>query len=132
MLEEDSWELTRRLTDGAAGADEVGADGVIETAEPAATENQQPEEVSFDKEEKTPYELLCSSLPPHALQFLKILSADGYGAAVGFCRKNNLLPDAVVSDINSLAYEHTGDIIIDGENIIEDYKCDVSVALNNV
>jgi hypothetical protein len=60
------------------------------------------------------------------------LSSDGYDKAIAFCRENNLMADAVISDINDLAYEITGDVIIDEKNIIEDYKCDVIVALNEV
>ncbi|MBO4423416.1 MAG: hypothetical protein J5879_08245 [Clostridia bacterium] len=51
-------------------------------------------------------------------------------AAQRFCRDNSLLFDAVVADINDLAYEYTGDVIIDGDDLIEDYLCDVSGALN--
>ena len=131
-LEEHSWELTRRLVDGAAMVDEVNRNGVAE--EPAAKE---PERAYADTqtagdESKTPFETLCGSLPPHALEFLRITAEEGGGAALRFCRENGLMADAVISDINDLSYEITGDVIIENSAIAEDYKCDVFVALNAV
>ena len=38
----------------------------------------------------------------------------------------------MISDINALAYEYAGDVIIEDGNIIEDYKCDVFGALNMI
>ena len=49
-----------------------------------------------------------------------------------YCLQNGVLPDAAYSDINSAAYEHTGDIIIENGAIIEDYEHDVSDALNMI
>ena len=82
--------------------------------------------------EKTPYELLCGSLPPHALEYLRRLCKAGPAEARRFCRENALMEEAVVSDVNDLAYEYTNDIIIDNGNIIEDYLCDVSGALDKI
>ncbi|MBR6921371.1 MAG: hypothetical protein IKH51_04180, partial [Clostridia bacterium] len=56
----------------------------------------------------------------------------GQAEAHRFCRENSLLEDAVISDINALAYEYAGDVIIEDGNIIEDYKCDVFGALNMI
>ena len=120
-IEHTSWELTKRLVEEEADADkteEVSADTVEENPAP--------------NPEKSPYELLCSSLPPHALEYLKRLCKDGQAKARHFCRENALLEDAVISDINALAYEYTGDVIMEDENIIEDYKCDVFGALNMI
>ena len=114
-LEADSWELTKRLTD------EPEEEEAPEKA-PAAAE--EPEE------ETPPYVGLCKALLPHQLELLRIM-ANG-GDVMRFCRENGLLPDAVISDINSLAYEYTGDVIIENKNIIEDYKCDVSGALDMI
>ena len=120
-IEHTSWELTKRLVDE--------DDAVIPpTDEEAASVTF--EETHEQSEEKTPYELLCSSLPPHALEYLKRLCKDGPAEAHRFCRENALMEDAVISDINDIAYEYTQDIIIDNGNIIEDYKCDVIGALN--
>ena len=71
-------------------------------------------------------------MPPHALEFLRITAEEGGGAALRFCRENGLMADAVISDINDLSYEITGDVIIENNEIAEDYKCDVFVALNAV
>ena len=132
-IELTSWELTKRLVDDAAAyADVTGSEAP----------NEKPNEVSggvFSKTgeepfvsstEKTPYELLCSSLPPHALEYLRRLAGGGQAEARSFCRDNALMEDAVISDINEASYEYTGDVIIEDGNIIEDYKCDVSGALN--
>ena len=143
-IELSSWELTKRLVeDAAAGADcngdntsytpedSVSANGVSQKTAP--DEDVVPEQADMPdqtEDEKTPYGLLCSSLPPHALQYLKRLAGGGQVEAHRFCRENSLLEDAVISDINALAYEHTGDVIIEDGNIIEDYKCDVFGALN--
>ena len=116
-LELGSWELTKRLVDET----EVEEEAIETPATETASETESP-----------PYVSLCRALTPHALQFLRLLSSDGYDKAIAFCRENNLMADAVISDINDLAYEITGDVIIDEKNIIEDYKCDVIVALNEV
>lgn len=143
-IEHSSWELTKRLVDDAAADAGENSDTGFDTADVRAGENGVSDEtvpteqtgpeqdIGTDQNEgeKTPYGLLCSSLPPHALQYLKRLAGGGQTEAHRFCRENSLLEDAVVSDINALAYEYTGDVIIEDGNIIEDYKCDVIGALN--
>ncbi len=119
-IEVDSWELTKRLVD----EDEIEEEP---EDQPAA---KTPEEKQNDN--GSPYVSLCKALPDHSLRFLRILAEDGYEKAAYFCRKNGLMADALISDINEAAYEHTEDIIIDGENIVDDYKCDVFDALNVV
>lgn len=133
-IEHSSWELTKRLVEdeAAACADAaVKIPSVIPESSVSAgvfeqTDKQSPEQNA----KKTPYELLCGSLPPHALEYLKRLCKDGPAEARRFCRENALMEEAVVSDINDIAYEYTNDIIIENGNIIEDYLCDVSGALN--
>ena len=148
-IEHTSWELTKRLVDDAASfADKVGecavpplSDKVGECAVPPLSgavtsyteiSDSTAEETPAQNAEKTPYELLCGSLTPHALEYLKRLCKDGPEEARRFCRENALMEDAVISDINDLAYEYTEDIIIENGNIIEDYKCDVFGALNMI
>ncbi|MBQ7700157.1 MAG: TerB N-terminal domain-containing protein [Clostridia bacterium] len=135
-IELSSWELTKRLVEDEAaasadftessvtdpGSNEVSAGVFFDT-----TENNVAQSA-----EKTPYELLCGSLPPHALEYLRRLCKDGPAEARRFCRENALMEEAVVSDVNDLAYEYTNDIIIDNGNIIEDYLCDVSGALDKI
>lgn len=144
-IEASSWELTKRLVDAAAGADaqdndipvvyeeSVSANGVPEPR-PTVEESASPqsEQAPSGKADRTPYGLLCSSLPPHELKYLRLLSGGDQAGAHRFCLENALMEDAVISDINGLAYEYTGDVIIEDKNIIEDYKCDVSGALDRI
>ena len=118
-LELDSWELTKRLVDETMAEEE-----------PVEAPVQATEAVKV--EEESPYVSFCRALPPHELKFLRLLYSEGYERSLVFCRENNLMADAVISDINGLSYEYTGDIVIDGEKIVKDYECDVFDALNVV
>ena len=116
-LEEASWELTKRLVETEDGMQDAQPEAELPSPPPAAAD---------------PYIDFCKALPDYALKVLK-LAADGDAAGIAaFCAANGLLTDAVFSDINGAAYEHTGDIVIENGSLIDDYKCDVFDALNEV
>lgn len=123
-LEESSWELTRRLVEEEEDTDPEQSSSALPDA--AGSDAPAP------GDDENGYVSLCRSLPEQLLTVLK-LTAEGDGDGVRlYCLQNGVLPDAAYSDINSAAYEHTGDIIIENGAIIEDYEHDVSDALNMI
>ena len=134
-LEERSWDLTKRLVavdDEAAYVDEVNDDGAPSDDSAGQNAADAYEVMDDISGESAPYELLCSSMPPQMLGFLRILTFEGAAEADAFCSENGLLADAVISDINELAYAYTGDIIIENGELTEDYREEVTGALNKI
>ncbi len=117
LLESDSWELTRRLTDGA-----------VPEPEPEPEPVPEPE----PSDELPPYTALCRGLDGLHLSVLRLIASGDASSARAACARSGALYDAVISDINDTAYGLTGDVVIEGDALIPDYECDVFDALKEV
>lgn len=57
---------------------------------------------------------------------IAVLDALMRGKSAGFCRERGLLPETVYEQINTVALENIGDVIIENGEILEDYQAEVN------
>lgn len=118
-IEQASWETTKKLIeafeDTDAPAQPVFAEeGLAPPAKPTAT-----------VEEVAPQNDLSSALAAY-LPFIEAVAAEDASAQMQICRTMGKMVDAVADEINEIAAEVFGDVILedcgDGYTIIEDYR----------
>ena len=114
-IEEQSWEITEKL---------------IEAFEEEQPVQQEVVEITLLKEEKpdeetSEREQFMERISRH-LEFFSLVLEDKTKEQCEWARRNNLLPEAIVDEINESAVEIFGDILIEdadfGYRIIEDYR----------
>ena len=121
-IELDSWETTRRLTE--AFSDEEETDTAVSPKRAEAP----PEAVESDRQaeakgaEKNGVTAVLGDLSPFAVAAYR----GDVVAQREFCRERGLLPDTVADQINELAADAFGDILLldegEGYFVIEDYR----------
>lgn len=120
-IEHASWDTTRRLLEA---FDRAEPDGNSFATEPEAAE-QQPPEIPQGEPERAAAPPETDSGFARYRQFLLAVRA-GDGAAIRMAAQAlGALPDAVADEVNELAVEQTGDILLedpgDGWQVIADY-----------
>lgn len=57
-----------------------------------------------------------------SLRHIRVISELLKGGAERYCRENNILPETVYEEINTLALECVGDVVIESGEIVQDYE----------
>ena len=65
---------------------------------------------------------LARALSP---RHISVLSELLRGGAERFCRENNILPETVYEEINTLALDNIGDVVIENGDIVSDYEDEI-------
>lgn len=65
------------------------------------------------------WEGLANMLSP---RHIRVISELLKGGAERYCRENNILPETVYEEINTLALECVGDVVIESGEIVQDYE----------
>lgn len=136
QIRRESEEIARKLIieespEGAPEIEEITemtecieADVFDERTELAATEVHSMYDFSTLQEE---WQRFGDSLDAAAIELLQAVYD---GNADALCRDRGILPEAAYEQLNSIALEHIGDIIIENDSIIEDYSADISALLD--
>ncbi len=115
-IENESWKTTEILTNAFDGD---------EMPEPEEIKLPEPEQNTVEE----PFALLIKKLSPLSQKALLELSEGKCGAIEKNARENGILPDALAEEINELAFDITGDSVLETDGnyytIIEDYKEDI-------
>ncbi|MBR6748416.1 MAG: TerB N-terminal domain-containing protein [Clostridia bacterium] len=143
-LEDASWENTRRLLEALGNLpDEDAADAVPAAPDPTAPEptpvildavpaepmpapvieDTTPEQLPDAASDDDPYAALLQALTPLQMQVLQALLDEDDTLAGTLCTAEMTFPDAVAEEINVLADEYLGDLLIDSATlrVYEDY-----------
>ncbi len=117
FIEEESWQTTKKLTDGI----EIFYDD-------EDVEECEHEEVS----ELSGFELLFSQLDLHEKKILSLLAEKNINKAETSCRENGTFLDSEISRINELSSDSVGDVIIDisTKEIFDEYVDEVTMLLS--
>lgn len=115
-IEESSWQITKELL-----PDEYAAE---EEAPPVLSPVR-----SVEDTEGSPYDALLKELTPLQLQVLRLLSNGDTLSAASLCTRCGAFLDAVTDEINNTSADVTDDIIIEDNEIINDYADDLREAL---
>jgi hypothetical protein len=118
-IEQTSWDMTRQLVE-AFEEDTASSVSTLITTEPS------PSTLTADESE------LINILAPYR-DFLRAIDREDVRQQQGICRSMGKMIDAVVEEINTLASDKIGDILIDdtgnGYALIEDYRAEVALLL---
>ena len=130
QIEQASWETTKKLIEAFEDTDFVGT-GVPDGPRP---ESPTPTSVGaihespavFDTSERAnPDSPLQDALAPY-LPFITAVAAEDVQAQMAFCRAMGKMADAVADEVNGIAVDVFGDVILEdadrGYAIIEDYR----------
>lgn len=123
-IEQESWSMTKQLVEAFEQEQEYQAPVA------AVTEIKEPEIISSSEND------LCVALREYA-PFLRSVADHDLLSQRAFAQTRGCLPDALVEDINAIAADMMGDILIDSDDdgrytLIEDYLQDVEPLLHNV
>lgn len=119
-IEQASWETTKKLVEAFEDAEELlpVAEELLPVAEPTAT-------VGEGLAPPVPQDDLSSALASY-LPFMEAVAAEDTSAQMQACRAMGKMVDAVADEINEIAAEVFGDVILEdcgnGYAIIEDYR----------
>ncbi len=123
QIEQESWSMTKQLVEAFEQEQEPQA--------PVApvTEVFKPEIVSFPEND------LCAALQEYA-PFLRSIANHDPQSQRAFAQARDCLPDALIEEINAIAADVMGDILIDTDDngrytLIEDYLQDVEPLLQS-
>ncbi len=105
-IEDRSWDTTLKLIPE-------------EELEQASSE---PDISVSDTSDGDGYSALLSVLSPFQYEFLKLLHLGKSSEALKLCKAHNIIPASAEEEINALAFDHTGDIIIQDMQVIGDYQ----------
>lgn len=82
-------------------------------------EYSEPEESAPQIEAADGWDGLARSLSARHITVLRELLR---GSAERYCRENNILPETVYEEINTLSLDCVGDVVIEGGEIVQDYE----------
>ena len=113
-IERSSWNITAKLVEE------------LEESVPTDTIREpKPSEPTPSRDDHVPKNAFWEATSKYA-QFIDFLLREKFDEQKQYCRSRNLLPDAVVDEINELSVEYFGDILIEekgsGYAVIEDYR----------
>ncbi|MDE6030765.1 MAG: TerB N-terminal domain-containing protein, partial [Oscillospiraceae bacterium] len=82
-------------------------------------EYSEQEEIAPQSEAADGWDGLARSLSARHIAVLRELLR---GSAERYCRENNILPETVYEEINTLSLDCVGDVVIEGGEIVQDYE----------
>lgn len=117
-IEKSSWDITERLIKAAG----TGTEEPYEEYTAEETDKEAPE-IYNEPEEATGYSAFITGLSPVAADYLKLVferrsEAEKYALASSALT----LPDSLEDEINTLAADCIGDVIIENGSLVEDYR----------
>ena len=106
-------------------SDENFEDQVSEYAEEHAKDPEPPVSDSPGNPSDI-WQRLAAGLSPNQTELLKSLLD---GTLVSYCREHNIFPETAFEEINSLALETIGDVLIENGELVPDYEHDIRAVL---